>query len=154
EEEVEAGKRRDEVWLKGDSGKLYRKIRWEQHKQQLINLNGMLKRLISEAAEPNALKLARRFHPLFRENIYRAAAISKPASQLIDAFPLLGLAIYRPPEHEGDCWRSKSSDAAKMVERGARMNQIASFMNIPMWARKLKPAVAHWFRNVPEDLHC
>ena len=41
-----------------------------------------------------------------------------------------------------------------MVERGARLNQIASFMDIPMWARKLKPAVAHWFCYVPDDLHC
>ena len=45
------------MWT-GDRAKLYRKIRWGQHKRQLINLNGMLKRLISEAAEPNALKLA------------------------------------------------------------------------------------------------
>jgi hypothetical protein len=41
-----------------------------------------------------------------------------------------------------------------MVERGARLNEIASFMDIPMWTRKVKPAVAHWFGYVPEDLHC
>jgi hypothetical protein len=63
EEEVEVEQQEDEVWPKGERAKLYRKIRWGQHKRQLINLNGMLKRLISEAAEPNALKLARRFHP-------------------------------------------------------------------------------------------
>jgi hypothetical protein len=60
EQEVEVEQQEDEVWPKGEKAKLYRKIRWGQHKRQLINLNGMLKRLISEAAEPNALKLARR----------------------------------------------------------------------------------------------
>jgi PcfJ-like protein len=150
EEEVEAGHREGEVWPKGERAKLYRKIRWGQHKRQLINLNGMLKRLISEAAEPNALKLARRFHPVVRENIYRGAAISQRALQLIDVFPVLGIAIYCPSTY----WRNRTPDAVKMVERGARLNQIASFMDIPMWARKLKPAVADWFCYVPDDLHC
>jgi hypothetical protein len=150
EQEVEARQEEGEGWWKGDRAKLYRKIRWGQHKRQLINLNGMMKRLISEVAEPDALTLARRFHPLVRQNVYRGAAISQRASQLIDAFPVLGLAVYCP----SDYWRDRTSDAVKMVERGARLNQIASFMDIPMWTRKLKPAVAHWFCYVPDDLHC
>ena len=76
-EEIEAGDRGGKPWPIGEEANLYRKIRWGQHKRQLINLNGMLKRLIAEAAEPNALKLARRFHPVVRENIYRGAAISE-----------------------------------------------------------------------------
>jgi hypothetical protein len=203
EQEREAGRWQNEVSSEQERWKLYLRIRWGQHKRQLINLNGMLKRLIAEAAEPNALKLARRFHPVVRENIYRAAAISQRASQLIDAFPLLGIAIYNPPEatsgplayydvgllvlgdeqqepcgarlptsprsdarsaaeddgklnleDEGDCWWNKAPDAVKMVERGVRLKEIASFMDVPMWARKLKPAVAHWFWDVPGDLHC
>jgi PcfJ-like protein len=144
-EEVEGGDRED-----GESAKHYRKIRWGQHKRQLINLNGMLRRLIAEAAEPNALKLARRFHPLVRENVYRGAAISQRALQLIDAFPVLGLVIYCPV----DRWWDRAPDAVEMVERGVRLNQIASFMDVPMWVRKLKPAVAHWFCDVPGHLHC
>jgi hypothetical protein len=128
EHEVEAEQEEGEGLWTGDRAKLYRKIRWGQHKRQLINLNGMLKRLISEAAEPNALKLARRFHPIVRENIYRGAAISQRALQLIDAFPVLGVVIYCPL----DCWWDRAPDAVKMVERGARLNQIASFMDIPM----------------------
>ena len=96
EEEVEAGHREGEVWPKGERAKLYRKIRWGQHKRQLINLNGMMKRLISEAAEPDALKLARRFHPLVRQNVYRGAAISQHALQLIDVFPVLGVGYLQP----------------------------------------------------------
>jgi hypothetical protein len=151
EEEIEGRPREVEAWWKGERGKLYRQIKWGQRRRQLINLNGMLKQLIAEAAEPNALKLARRFHPLLRENIYRAAAISPRALQLIDAFPVLGMVIYTPMNN--DHWRDRAPDAVKMVERGVRLNQIAAFMDIPLWARKIKPAVATWFEYVSEDLH-
>jgi hypothetical protein len=150
QEEIEARQARRKGWLPQERAELYRRIRWGQHKRQLINLNGMLKRLIAEAAEPNALKLARRFHPIVRENVYRGAATSQRALQLIDVFPVLGLVIYCA----SDDWGDRAPDAVKMVERGARLNQIASFMDIPMWARKLKPAVANWFWYVPTDLHC
>jgi len=53
-----------------------------------------------------------------------------------------------------DYWADGASDAVKMVKRGARLNQIASLMDVPMWARKVKPAVAHWFQYVPENLDC
>ena len=95
EEELNGHREGDASW-KGEKGKLYRKIQWGQHKRQLISLNGKLKRLITEAAEPNALKLARRFHPLVRENIYRAGAISQRALQVIEVFPVLGMVIYCP----------------------------------------------------------
>jgi PcfJ-like protein len=152
EGKVESRHGEGEVWRKEERYKLYRKIRWGQHKRQLINLNGMLKRLIAEAADPDALKLARRFHPVVRENIYRGAAISQRASQLIDVFPCLGMTIYCPG-NKGSEWWNKAPDAIKMVERGVRLNQIASFMDVPMWARKLKPAVAHWFCYMPDELH-
>src|SRR5262245_24471782 len=38
EKELEVGQGRK--WWEGDGGKLYRKVRWGQHKRQLINLNG------------------------------------------------------------------------------------------------------------------
>jgi PcfJ-like protein len=112
----------------------------------------MLKYLITTAADPVALKMARRFHPVVRENIYRASAISSRALQLIDVFPVLGIYIYSPPPKDS-AW-DKSPDAIKMVERGVRLNQIAAFMDILMWGRRLKPAEAHLFGRMPGgDLH-
>lgn len=129
------------------------RIKYGQLKRQFINFNGMLKRLLP-VADPVALKLARRFHPVLRENLYIAAAVSERARQLIEAFPVLGMAIYNPPDDgenksRPNSWWSKSAEAIGMVERGDRMNRIAGFMNVPMWARKLKPAVAHLFAHVP-----
>jgi hypothetical protein len=122
-------------WRKGERGTLYRQIKWGQRKRQFIVLNGMLKRLIAEAADPAALKLARRFHPTVRENIYRAAAISHRAQQLIDVFPALGVEIYCPP-NKREYWEEKAPNAAQMVERGEKLSQIAGFMQIPMSARE------------------
>jgi len=138
--------------MKGESWRVYCRIRWGQRKRQFILLNGMLKRLIAEAADPAGLQLARRFHPFARENIYRAAAISQRASQLIDVFPALGLVIYCPREKSED-WE-KAPDAAQMVERGVKLSHIAGFMQIPMAARGLKPAVAHLFDYPPANLFC
>ena len=136
--------------MKRDSWRVYCRIRWGQRKRQFILLNAMLKRLIAETADPAALQSARRFHPFARENIYRAAVIGQRARQLIDVFPTLGLAIYCPPE-ESEYWE-KARDAAQMVERGVKLSQIAGFMQIPMSARGLKPAVAHLFDYPPANL--
>jgi PcfJ-like protein len=147
ERRARRGKSLDEKRLR-----LYRQIEWGQRKRQFILLNGMIKRLLAEAADPVALQLARRFHPVARENIYRAAAISQRARQLIDIFPTLGLVIYCPPE-KSEYWE-KARDAAQMVERGVKLTQIAGFMQIPMSARALKPAVAHLFGYPPANLLC
>ena len=111
--------------LKRESRRLYNRIQWGQRKRQFILLNGMLKRLIAAAADPAALQLARRFHPIARENIYRAAAISQRARQLIDVFPALGLVIYCPWS-KSEYWE-KAQDAAQMVERGVKLSHIAGF---------------------------
>jgi hypothetical protein len=130
-------------------------IKFGQRKRQFINFNGMLKKLLA-VADPDALRLARRFHPVVRENIYKAAAISVRAQQLIDAFPLLGTEIYCPGEKENnqqDVWEN-CRKAAAMVERGVRLNRIAGFMDVPAWSRKLKPAVAHWSASIPDGFAC
>jgi hypothetical protein len=43
---------------------------------------------------------------------------------------------------------------ARTSRRTRPVSGVASFIDIPMWTRKLKPAVAHWFGYVPDDLHC
>jgi PcfJ-like protein len=73
-------------------------------------------------------------------------------NQPIDVFPALGLMIYCPFK-EGEYWE-KARDAAQMVERGLKLSQIAGFMQIPMSARGLKPAVAHLFDYLPANLSC
>jgi hypothetical protein len=145
--EKERRQARRPEYMKPESRKLYRQIRGGQRKRQLIVFNGMLKQLIAEAADPAALQLARRFHPVVRENIYRAAAISQRAKQLIEVFPALGVAIYCPVE-ETEYWE-KAADAAQMVERGVKLSQIAGLMQVPMSARRLKPAVADLFICLP-----
>jgi hypothetical protein len=57
-------------------------------------INALINKALEEAANPEALKQARRFPFRDRYSIYRAAAISPRVLQLTDAFPVLALAIY------------------------------------------------------------
>jgi hypothetical protein len=139
---------RRKMWADKQRESLQVRIDFGQRTRAFINLNGMLKKLIA-VADPDALRLARRFHMVGRESIYIGAVLSPRAAQLIDVFPVLGLEIYCPPNEE--TW-DRSRAAAKMVEAGRKLNRIAGFMEIPMWARKIKPAVAHLYGYVPEDL--
>ena len=42
---------------------------------------------------------------------------------------------------------NRKSVAAHLVDRGARLRDVAAVMNIPMALRRIKPAVAHWATN-------
>jgi hypothetical protein len=149
-----------------DKKKLRNRIKFGQLKRAFITVNGAMKRLLA-VADPDALRLARRFHHCAREAVYLAAVRSTRAAQLLDAFPALGLAIYSPPNvpalppwtrteefeerHRQAVERWEQSVAAvAMVERGVRLNKIAGFMGMPLWGRRLKPAVAH--QDVPAEL--
>jgi hypothetical protein len=114
------------------------------HGLRVLSL-GVCNRLIGElheaAADPDAVQAARRFYFRHREEIYRAAALSKRALQLIDVFPMAALAIY------ADYWRSEKSDRRKkardLIERGARLRDVAGALGLPLALRHVKPGVAH-----------
>jgi hypothetical protein len=59
-------------------------------------INKLIGTALQEAADQDALKVARRFPFRYREPIYRAGAKSRRASQLAEAFPVLALAVYCP----------------------------------------------------------
>ena len=129
-------------------------------------VNHLIGTALETAADADAVKAARRFTFKHRENIYRAAALSRRALQLTETFPVLALAIYS--EH----WRarkyaeplvepydnqtlfqswdaeavelsSRKTEAVHLLDRGARLRDVAGVMNIPMALRHIKPGVAH-----------
>jgi hypothetical protein len=57
-------------------------------------INELIGKALQEAADADAVKAARRFTFAHRENIYRAAALSRRALQLTETFPVLAMAIY------------------------------------------------------------
>jgi hypothetical protein len=132
----------------------------------LCVINRLIGELHEAVADPDAIRAARRFTFRHREEIYRAAALSPRALQLIDVFPVAALAIY------ADCWpflpgdsfwlrhaeRSDQQQKAKnLVERGARLRDVAAALGIPLALRHLKPGVAHFSSEIlvehPELLH-
>jgi hypothetical protein len=114
-------------------------------------INDLIGKALQEAADADAVKAARRFTLAHRESIYRAAALSRRALQLTETFPVLAMAIY------SDHWRlrparidlaDRKSTAAHLVDRGARLRDVAAVMNIPMTLRHIKPGMAHLATDV------
>jgi PcfJ-like protein len=124
--------------------------------QSLHIINKLIGIALQEAANPDALKVARRFRFCHRELIYRAGAKSRRALQLAEAFPVLALAVYCLDT--GYLWmgdfsfeevtevqyRKRVQEATDLVERGARLRDVAAVMKIPMALRRVKPGAAHW----------
>ena len=120
-------------------------------------VNHLIGAALEEAADADAVKAARRFTFEHRESIYRAGALSRRALQLTDTFPVLALAIYSD-HHSRFCRRDtdfedleteladlaeRRSHAADLVDRGARLRDVAGVMGMPMALRHIKPGVAH-----------
>ena len=102
----------------------------------------VINRLVGQAlefADPETLKLARRFPLMCRFQMYQAFVTEgKYARQLAETFPALALEIYAIRRFDG-----KLSDRAKvakqMVTKGTSLLDVASTMGMPMAFRKVKP---------------
>ena len=135
------------------------------HGKRLFSLyviNQLIGKALEEAADADAVKAARRFSFGYREAIYRAGALSRRALQLIDVFPVLALTIYaknsRCAHEECTDWErlkklaadfaARRQSAVDLVERGARLRDVAAVMHVPMALRCIKPGAAHLVSNV------
>jgi hypothetical protein len=142
----------DDRWWSSDK-KQQARNRGRYHGLRLLSLtviNDLIGQVIEKAADADAIKAARRFPFRDRLQMYRAAARSRRALQLMDTFPLLATIIFntyqpaslhRAYRHEWSAARKTA--AAELVERGARLRDVAEAMGIPMALRRLKPGVAH-----------
>jgi hypothetical protein len=90
--------------------------------------NNLIRQALT-AAPAEALKLARRFPLNKRLQVYKAITRSPRMMQLAEVFPLLAWQIIS--EHH--------AEAKQLVEAGAKLNTIASLMEVPMAFRGLKP---------------
>jgi hypothetical protein len=130
-------------------------------------INELVGKALQEAADADAVKVARRFTFRHRERIYRAAALSRRALQLAEIFPVLAIAIYsnhsvlRAADFSNrHAWWSELADrertARHLVNRGARLRDVAAVMDVPMALRQIKPGAAHLASDVlchPEFLN-
>jgi hypothetical protein len=95
--------------------------------------NYMIGVLIEEAADHDALMLARRFIPSCRRQMYEVASTSSRMRQLIETFPALGLHLSTNPNLQA---------ARGLVERGARLPAVAESVGMEMAFKKAPPGVA------------
>jgi hypothetical protein len=141
------------------------------HGLRVLSLS-IINRLIGQAfeacADLDAIKMARRFDFRARESLYRAAACSRNALQLMNVFPLAARFLYVGGAHHGlyDEVPSLEARAAAidLVERGARLRDVAKAIDLPMIFRRIKPVATchvesflikdsrhhHWLQWLPE----
>jgi hypothetical protein len=105
----------------------------------LTIINKLIGAAIEAAANPDAIKLARRFTFRDRYPIYCETARSTRALQLAETFPVLARAIYCRWSDRPDL----KADAIRLVERGARLRDVAALAGIPMAWRRVRPGAAH-----------
>jgi PcfJ-like protein len=141
-------------------------------KLAIRRVNGMITRLLGHA-DPDALRIARRYSAPFRWGIYLACLRSRNARQLCETFPFLAALLYTealnmnvmrqlvdPVKKKGisaELFPLESihveleSDrppciqtAIQQVEHGAKLRDIAQTVRVPMWFRDVRPgAVGH-----------
>ena len=102
-------------------------------------VNRLIGQALEEAADQEAVRIARRFRFRNRYSIYRAAALNPRAMQIMSVFPALSLAIYAKGL---DGANRRIHNATQLVEAGAPLKKIADLMSVPMAVRKVKPAAA------------
>jgi hypothetical protein len=110
-------------------------------------INRLIGQTLAEAADQDAVTLARRFVLNWREDVYRVAARSRRAMQLFATFPALAFRVYLYPDGLDGVVSSKPSErqerAKAQVERGARLRDVAVTMDTAMALRAVKPGAAH-----------
>jgi hypothetical protein len=138
----------------------------------LTIMNRMIGEAIEAAADQAAIKTARRFQFRYREPIYRAGARSRRAQQFTEVFPLAALYVYTDSSwmtdwSDADAYQTRKANeeleakgrniAAQLVERGARLRDVAAALDIPTIFRRVKPRVVHlvepYLIRHPELLH-
>ena len=118
-------------------------------------INRLIGQALEEAANQDAVRIARRFIFVYRYSIYCATAQSPRALQLAVTFPVLAFAIFakRSPIHyeprsfdellKANAERGRiCQEAAARIEAGAPLRKIADLMSVPMALRKIKPGAA------------
>ena len=124
-----------EWWANNKEDQLKNRQRYHGQNAMANRIANHMIQTVLETADQSAMKTARRFSFQYRYDIYRAAAASRRAHQLIEAFPYLGVLIYC-----GNRDGVNQSRLARLVEIGTPIKHIATEFNHPVMAlRKVKP---------------
>jgi PcfJ-like protein len=116
---------------------------WGIHRASTKVMNRMIVQLLEQGADPESIRVARRFHFRFREAIYRAIAVNRRALQLAETFPFLAILVYAAPllwvEECREEYCARMAEAAALVDKGASLKRVADTMKVPIHLQRLKP---------------
>jgi hypothetical protein len=104
-------------------------------------MNHQIFQAIEQAADPDAIRAARRFHYTYREVIYRAITRNSRLLQLVETFPMLlqHLFLTNWVEQCREEKKARQAEAIRLVNRGASLRRVAAAMDMPMHLRRIKP---------------
>jgi hypothetical protein len=111
--------------------------------KSLAIVNALIRQALAEAADPDALRLARRFSFGLRYPLYRAATLSQRAGQLAEVFPALAVMLFCAHSTDTAAQRRRQ-EAIALVEAGAPLRRVAAAANFPMALRRVRPRTARW----------
>ena len=93
----------------------------------------VIREAMGEAADPEIVRLARRFRTIIRYDVYRHISRDPWAAQLAITFPLLARLLYAALPMDA------SEEARAMVLRGAKLREVAGAVGLPMYYRRVEP---------------
>jgi PcfJ-like protein len=99
--------------------------------------NGMMAQVVA-SADPEALRVARRFALPVRWLMYKAVVRSHRLLQLAESFPFLAYHVFCKLSGQ------ERDQAIAMVEDGAKLRDVAQLCGLPMRLRKIKPGAANY----------
>lgn len=116
-------------------------------KRAYREFNAFYKKLLDDVADPDYLRIARRFGFTYRGSIYRACCRSQRFAQLAETFPLLMAILFSEEMHSSGCdvdtartsFPERVLRAREMVLNGDKLRSISDFLEVPYSLRRLRP---------------
>ena len=140
--------------LKRD-GWLRRKFYGNQAKAYRVT-NALIRRLLDEASDHDAIRVARRYSGGYREDIYWLASKSRRLLQICGTFPIIARIAAQKDHYRDEEARTSAAEIIDAIERGASLRTVAKLAGAPFVMRAVPPRtieeayrVRSWFENNP-----
>ena len=118
--------------------------------------NALIRQLLDEAGDQDAIRVARQYGSGHREDIYWLASKSRRLRQICDTFPIIAR-IAAQKDHYGDeAARTSAAEIIDAIERGKPLRSVAQLAGVPFVMRAVPPravveaySARSWFERNP-----
>ena len=140
--------------LKKDE-RLRRKFYGTQAKAYRVT-NALIRRLLDEASDHDAIRVARRYSSGNREDLYWLASKSRRLLQICGTFPIIARIAAQKDHYRDEEARTSAAEIIDAIERGVSLRTVAKLAGVPFVMRAVPPRaieeacrVKSWFEHNP-----